>query len=439
MNALQHPHGLALDKQIQATRAFTNIRQASTALAAPLSAEDCQVQSMPDASPVKWHLAHTTWFFETFILERFLQGYRAFDPQFRLLFNSYYNSVGEQYPRPQRGLLSRPSLETVLAYRNHVDEAVRTAIAQHTACDEDFDALLELGLHHEQQHQELILMDVKHMLSCNPLHPAYAALPLRAAAHQPEPLQWQTFDGGRYQMGHPAHAGFAFDNERPAHEVLLHPYQLAHRLVTQGEYLAFIEAGGYRTPDYWLSLGWDTVCTQGWRAPLYWQQTDDAWSVFTLSGRRDLDPDTPVSHLSYFEADAYARWAGARLPTEAEWEQAAASQDNVLQPSPNLFETGALQPLPAPRPDPTCRLTQMKGDLWEWTASAYAPYPGFRPGPGAIGEYNGKFMCNQYVLRGGSFATPASHIRPSYRNFFPPQARWQFAGLRLARDASAPN
>lgn len=417
------------------TTPFAQVRDTTLSLARPLSAEDCQVQSMPDASPVKWHLAHTTWFFETFILERFETDYRHFDPHFRVLFNSYYNAVGDKHPRPQRGLLSRPALDEVLAYRRHVDESMLAALSRHGGRSREFDALLELGLNHEQQHQELILMDVKHMLSCNPLQPAYQRLPSPVSAGDPEPMHWIEVPGGIGTMGHPAGAGFAFDNEGPAHEVLLRPFRLTHRLVTEGEFLAFIRDGGYERPEFWLSLGWDAVRANGWRAPLYWDEGEDGWTVFTLGGPRPLSPQAPVAHLSYFEADAYARWADARLPTEAEWEHAVRLHNGpATPPDANLLDTGALQALPAPAPSSTL-LAQAIGDLWEWTSSSYSPYPGFRPCPGAVGEYNGKFMCNQYVLRGGCFATPASHIRVSYRNFFPPEARWQFSGLRLARDA----
>jgi len=417
-----------------ATQAFEQVRKTTLALARPLSAEDCQVQSMPDASPVKWHLAHTTWFFETFLLERFDPAYTPCNPHFRVLFNSYYNAVGDKHPRPQRGLLSRPSLDEVLAYRRHVDEHMLAALSLQGGQSREFEALVELGLHHEQQHQELILMDVKHMLSCNPLQPAYQALPSVAWPDVPAPLRWIDVAGGIGVIGHPDEAGFAFDNEGPAHQALLRPFQLAQRLVTEAEFLAFIQDGGYQRPELWLSLGWDSVNANRWRAPLYWSEGQDGWTVFTLGGPRRLRAAAPVAHLSYFEADAYARWAGARLPTEAEWEHAV-RQHNGPTPSPdaNLLDTGMLQPLAAHAS--SSPLAQATGDLWEWTSSSYSPYPGFRPWPGAVGEYNGKFMCNQYVLRGGCFATPASHIRVTYRNFFAPEARWQFSGLRLARDA----
>lgn len=435
----QSPHSpLAMTREAGqvphlSTQTFTQVRNTTLALAAPLSPEDCQVQSMPDASPVKWHLAHTTWFFETFILERFETDYEAYDPHFRILFNSYYNAVGDKHPRPQRGLLSRPSLEQVLAYRRHVDEHMLLALSQHGGRSQEFDGLLELGLNHEQQHQELILMDVKHMLSCNPLQPAYQRLASLGSPGAATPLHWIDVPGGIVSIGHPDGAGFAFDNEGPAHDVLLRPFQVASRLVTEGEFLAFIQDGGYQRPEFWLSLGWDAVSMNRWRAPLYWSEDGDEWTVFTLRGPRSLRPAAPVAHLSYFEADAYARWADARLPVEAEWEHAIRHYNGqAAPPGANLLDTGMLQPLAAsPMRTP---LAQATGDLWEWTSSSYSAYPGFRPRPGAVGEYNGKFMCNQYVLRGGSFATPASHIRVTYRNFFAPEARWQFSGLRLARD-----
>jgi ergothioneine biosynthesis protein EgtB len=409
---------------------YTEVRNASVALAQPLSPEDCQAQSMPDASPVKWHLAHTTWFFETFLLQRYGADYMPFHPQYGFLFNSYYNAIGQRHPRPQRGLLTRPPYRDIIAYREHVDAAMAQLMPRMQG-DAEFEALLALGLHHEQQHQELILTDVKHLLACNPLRPAYAQRSGPRAVTAATTSDWLRHPGGIVRMGH-AEAGFSFDNEMPAHDVLLRPYELARRPVTQGEYLAFIEDDGYRRPELWLSLGWDAVCAQGWQAPLYWEQRDGAWHAFTLHGMELLDLDAPVVHISYFEADAYARWAGARLPREAEWEQLAR---RLAGPGPhaNMVESGMLHPRAATHDDGQSAL-QMYGDVWEWTCSPYEPYPGFVAAPGAVGEYNGKFMCNQYVLRGGSCATPRSHIRPTYRNFFPPDARWQFSGLRLARD-----
>jgi len=399
---------------------YQAVRQATLALTAPLSAEDCAIQSMPDASPTKWHLAHTTWFFETFVLAPHVPGYRIFDSAYGYLFNSYYNAIGERHPRPERGMLSRPSLDEVFAYRGHVDAAMLGA----EALPED---LLELGLHHEQQHQELILTDLKHLLSRNPLKPPYQKqwplTPIRARARS-----WIGFAGGLHELGHDG-AGFAFDNETPRHRVWLEDFEVASHPVTHGDFLDFIDDGGYRRPELWLSAGWDLVRSRGWQAPEYWERRDDGWHTFTLHGQVPVDRNTPICHVSFFEAEAFARWAGARLPTEAEWEVAARG----TPPGGNFMESGALHPL-ALREDPAPgTLAQAFGDVWEWTRSDYGPYPGYQPAAGAVGEYNGKFMCAQYVLRGGSCATPASHIRVTYRNFFPPEARWQFSGLRLAK------
>jgi ergothioneine biosynthesis protein EgtB len=411
------------------SRRYAEVRGQTLALAAPLSAEDQQVQSMPDASPTKWHLAHLTWFFETFLLTPHLEGYEPFDPLYGFLFNSYYETVGARWPRPERGLLSRPSLDDILAYRRHVDGAMRTLIE---AGDLDaFAALLELGLHHEQQHQELILMDIKHAFSLNPLAPAYASPRARPAGAAP-PLEWVGFQGGLVEIGHAGEA-FAFDNEGPRHRAWLDPFVLASRLSTCGEYLAFIEDGGYGRADLWLSEGWAAAQREGWRAPLYWSIGEDgARMLFTLSGLRRLDPAEPVCHLSFYEADAFARWRGRRLPTEAEWEIAAQGHGENSGPTSGFADAGLFHPQPAA---PICGLQQMIGELWEWTASPYAPYPRYRPAPGAIGEYNGKFMSNQMVLRGGAAVTPPGHIRATYRNFFPPAARWAFSGVRLADDA----
>ena len=404
---------------------YASVRAHTLALAAPLTPEDCVVQSMPDASPVKWHLAHTTWFFETFVLTPNLADYVSFDASFKVLFNSYYNAVGDKHPRPQRGLLTRPSLEAVRAYRVHVDAAIERLLANPGAAD----ALIELGLQHEQQHQELIVTDAKHLLACNPVKRAYLpAWPLTAVVARQH--GWVLHPGGIVQIGATG-GGFAFDNEGPRHDVLLRPFELATHPVSHGEFAAFIEDGGYRRPELWLSLGWDTVAAQRWQAPLYWERRDDAWWTFTLRGMVEIDPGAPLTHISLFEADAYARWAGARLPTEFEWEALATG----VAVEGNFVESGALHPLAPRELTPPGQLAQLWGDVWEWTQSSYAPYPGFRAARGAIGEYNGKFMCNQYVLRGGSCATPQSHIRETYRNFFPPEARWQFSGLRLARDA----
>lgn len=436
---LTHPATLQSPTRMLADR-YTQIRQQSCALAQPLSEEDCQLQSMPDCSPVKWHLAHTTWFFETFIVSRFQPDWQPFHPQYKMLFNSYYNAIGARHPRPQRGLLSRPPLADIGRYRDAIDDAMRGLLSRLSGVDASFDQLVELGLNHEQQHQELILTDIKHALSMNPMKPAYA--PLAYTATEPaEQAQWLHYAGGRTRIGHET-AGFAFDNETPAHDVLLTPFSLSHRLVTQAEYLAFMQDGGYQRAELWLSLGWDRVCSEQWQAPLYWEGERDDWQIFTLHGMQPLDPHAPVTHVSYFEADAYARWAGARLPREAEWEHAArqmpaagTSGAQTTPTAPNLLERGNLGPVAATRVQGNApALIQMYGDTWEWTSSSYDAYPGFSAPEGAVGEYNGKFMCNQYVLRGGSCATPASHIRSTYRNFFPPEARWQFSGIRLARD-----
>jgi ergothioneine biosynthesis protein EgtB len=408
---------------------FEEIRHETESLTANLTAEDQSIQSMPDVSPTKWHLGHTTWFFETFLLGRFDPGYRVFDPAFGYLFNSYYEAVGPRHPRPERGLLSRPTVDIVMAYRDHVSSAMARLI-ERVAEPEWSEAvtLLELGIHHEQQHQELILMDIKHVFSLNPLLLAYQApqLQVQGTAH---PLTWVDFDGGLKGIGHSG-SGFAFDNESPRHKIWLEPFRLAARPVTCGEYLGFIEEAGYRRPEFWLSDGWTTVREQCWEAPLYWLCEGGEWSVFTLSGRRRLNLSEPVCHLSFYEADAFARWAGKRLPTEAEWETAA---EDVLI-SGNFTDRGHFHPCADASSDNIPRLQQMYGDVWEWTASPYTAYPRFRPAGGAIGEYNGKFMCNQIVLRGGSAITPTGHIRATYRNFFPPSARWAFAGLRLAED-----
>jgi len=384
---------------------YATVRAHTLALAAPLSPEDCMAQSMPDASPAKWHLAHTTWFFETFILERFEDGFTPFHPAFRFLFNSYYNGIGARHPRAQRGVLTRPALADVIAYRANVDERVARLVARQPN-NMVLVELLKLGLHHEQQHQELILTDVKHLLAQNAMEPVYSpAAPL--ASHAAALQRWLSFDGGMAALGFQG-SGFCFDNELPRHRVFVEPFSLASRLVTNGEYLAFIEAGGYCDPALWLSEGWDAVRTHAWSHPLHWRQDEDgAWREFTLRGATALDHAAPVAHLSMYEADAYARWANARLPTEAEWEVAAAGGTPAME--------------------------QLFGHCWQWTSSSYAPYPGYSSAPGAVGEYNGKFMANQYVLRGSSIATPPGHARASYRNFFPAQARWQFTGLRLAR------
>lgn len=398
-------------------RVFEQVRQRSLHLAEPLSGEDCCAQSMPDASPVKWHLAHTTWFFETFILEPREPGFRPFHPAFRVLFNSYYNGVGARHPRSQRGLLTRPGYDEVLAWRRDVDARI-ARLLQAAPQDNELAALMELGMQHEQQHQELMLTDVKHLLAQNPLYPAYLESPLPTSCPV-GPLSWLDFEGGLAEIGHRG-AGFGFDNELPRHRQYLTPFQLASRLVTNGEYLEFVDAGGYRDPALWLSDGWDRVCSGELEHPLYWRKEEGRWMEFTLHGLQPLDLARPVTHVSLYEADAYARWRGARLPLESEWEFAA--RDVAIA-------CGDLHP----RAAGSDGLAQMFGECWQWTASSYAPYPGYAPAAGALGEYNGKFMVNQYVLRGSSCATPHGHARVSYRNFFPAGSRWQFTGIRLAR------
>jgi ergothioneine biosynthesis protein EgtB len=406
------------------------VREFSEALCAPLKIEDYVIQSMPDCSPTKWHLAHVSWFFETFLLKASVPDYQSPNPDYAYLFNSYYNAVGDKYPRPQRGLVSRPGVEETYRYRAHVNEHVLDLLECADEAEmQKIAPIVTLGLNHEQQHQELMVTDLKHMLSHNPLHPVYREQPPNSKTAA-APLHWVSFPEGVYWIGH-AGTDFAFDNEEPRHREFLESFHLASRPVTNAEYLAFMEDGGYERPEFWLSMGWATVQQQGWRAPLYWDDRDGIWSHFTLSGLQPVDPAEPVTHVSYFEADAYARWAQARLPTEAEWEVAAAD----LPIEGNFVEVARFRPRPLGVTHEEPRLAQMFGDVWEWTQSSYSPYPGFRIAPGALGEYNGKFMCNQYVLRGGSCATPRSHIRPTYRNFFPPDARWQFSGVRLARDA----
>ncbi len=412
---------------------YSAVRAATERLAAPLSAEDCVVQSMTDASPVKWHLGHTTWFFETLVLESVQANFAPFDPTFRVLFNSYYNTIGEQHPRPRRGLLTRPSLDRVYDYRRHVDRAIDAWIASSTPAAEALE-VVELGLQHEQQHQELILSDVKHLLAQNPLRPAYRedlAKPAADAGADGATLCWHRFEEDLRALGH-AGPGFHYDNEGPRHRQLVPAFELASRPVTQGEFAAFLEDGGYQQPAWWRSDGWALLRQRVWGAPDYWERRDGVWHVFTLAGLQPIENDAPVCHVSFYEADAYARWAGARLPTEAEWETAAAAapiegnfvEQEVLHPAPLASDEGRAAP------------ARLFGDVWEWTASPYLAYPGFRAAAGALGEYNAKFMCNQMVLRGGSCASPREHLRATYRNFFPADARWQFSGLRLARDAA---
>jgi ergothioneine biosynthesis protein EgtB len=424
---------------------FRSVRAATLAFTAPLSAEDMMVQSCAEASPVKWHLAHTSWFFETFVLIPYAPGYQPFHSEFHWLFNSYYNALGEMPAKNLRSSFSRPPLAEILAYRAHVDRAVEKLLASPSPGDEhEILARVALGLEHEQQHLELIATDIKHALFTNPLHPAYASAAERSLPSSVFPLpSFHAFAGGLCQIGttpHPADPlAFAFDNETPRHTVFLAPFGIANRLVTCAEYLAFIDDNGYTRPELWLSEGWTAMRREGWQAPLYWQrspETPTGWRVFTLHGFQPLDEllQTPVCHVSFFEADAFARWKGCRLPTEFEWEHAAASLSSFTA---NMLESAALHPASAQQ---NAELQQIFGDTWEWTASPYTGYPGYKPLPGALGEYNGKFMSSQIILRGGSCVTPAAHIRASYRNFFPPGTRWQFSGIRLAgeqfKDAS---
>ncbi len=399
-------------------------RRCSLALAEPLSDEDQAVQAMDDTSPAKWHLAHTTWFFEAFVLGPFDKGYTPFSEDFAFCFNSYYESKGARQPRSSRGLMTRPGAQDVRAYRSHVDEALER-LFERGVDDEALD-IVELGLNHEQQHQELLLTDILYLFASQPLKPAYthAALSATSKSHRPTMIP---FDGGIFEVGHGGE-GFAYDIEGPRHEVLLRPFKLADRCVTQGEWLEFMSEGGYARHEHWLCDGWTTVRREGWRAPLYWEEHEGDWRRMTLSGMRPIDPAAPVAHVSYYEADAFARWAGKRLPTEFEWERASEG----LAEEGRMLGSGSLRPAPAGAPNGA--LQQMFGDVWEWTASHYSPYPGFCLPQGAVGEYNAKFMCGQFVLKGGSCATPDRHVRRSYRNFFYPRQRWQFKGLRLAQD-----
>jgi ergothioneine biosynthesis protein EgtB len=424
---------------------YTAVRAATEELAAPLSPEDQTVQSMPDVSPTKWHLAHTTWFFETFILKKFTARYQSAIPEYAYLFNSYYNAAGDMHRRDLRGLISRPTVKQAQRYRVSIDSHIDDLLSN---VDEnllnEIEPIIILGTHHEQQHQELLITDIKHVFAQNPLYPVFrvgrARHSVRAeerTATERRPYHFVDFEEAIVEIGHDGH-GFAYDNEGPRHRVLIPAFSIGSRPVTNGEYIAFIEDNGYKRPEFWLSLGWMTVNEQYWEAPLYWSIRDGAWWNFTLSGFRSVDKSEPVTHVSYFEADAYANWAGARLPIEFELERAA--MDCLIEG--NFVESELFHPAPVavvsarstekPRQDPS--LQQMFGDVWEWTRSAYSPYPGYRAAPGALGEYNGKFMCNQYVLRGGSCATSRTHIRPTYRNFFQPEKRWQFTGIRLARD-----
>jgi formylglycine-generating enzyme required for sulfatase activity len=465
-------HQIAASHKTELLQRYLSVRRFSEQLCQTLEPEDYVIQTMPEMSPTKWHLAHTSWFFETFVLKPHLRDYRPLHPQYAFLFNSYYNAAGKMHARPQRGLLSRPTVKDTYIYRQHVDAAMEDLLQ--TADDSVLAAvtpLIVLGLNHEQQHQELMVTDIKHVFWMNPLRPAFrpevrsAPVPGAAASGpairsapvsgaaasdlaRPEEcsnpvagngvaapgtgplrsLDCVRFDAGLYSIGFEGE-GFSFDNETPRHQVFLTAFSLATQLVTNRQFLAFIDDGGYQRPELWLSLGWTAVNERGWTAPFYWEQRDGAWWMMTLAGMRPVRWDEPVCHLSYFEADAYARWAGARLPTEAEWEVAAGKAPFEGQ----FAESGRFHPAPAQGPA-SDSLNQMFGEVWQWTQSAYAPYPGYQSQPGALGEYNGKFMCNQYVLRGASCATPRSHVRRTYRNFFPPDARWQFMGLRLAKD-----
>jgi ergothioneine biosynthesis protein EgtB len=409
---------LLADPRRQVTDQFAGVRMLTDRLASRLSAEDQTAQSMADASPAKWHRAHTTWFFEEFVLRRH-SDYREFDPSYRYLFNSYYEAVGPRHPRPQRGLVTRPGIGDIARYREHVDDAVLHRLDAGSLDPVEVE-LVELGCHHEQQHQELLLMDVKHLFSTHPFAPSYVDRPAEPDCRS-VPLTWRAVPGGVVDVGHGG-PGFAYDNEGPRHRVLVEDFEIAERAVTNAEWREFIDDGGYRRPGLWLSDGWARVQSQNWRAPAYWQDVDGQWTTFTLSGRSPVRGGEPVMHVSFYEADAFARWAGHRLPTEEEWEVAAAPladrRATLLDPS---------------RVHPGRAGSAMIGDVWEWTASAYLPYPGFRAAPGAVGEYNGKFMCDQHVLRGASAATPVGHERVTYRNFFPAYARWAFSGLRLAR------
>ncbi len=419
-------------------RQYIECRRFSDHLASTLSPEDCTVQSMPDVSPTRWHLAHTTWFFETFAL---VDRGRSVDsvPEYAVLFNSYYNSVGEQFPRPLRGVITRPSLEEILAYRRRVDDQIIELLSGDRAADgpvtDRVASIIELGVQHEQQHQELILTDIKHVLSCNPLHPVYRDDPLAATAERGA-SPWLRIEPGLYWIGHEGES-FAYDNESPRHRVYLEEFEISSSPVTCGEFLEFMADGGYTRPEFWLSEGWSMVQDQEISGPLYWLERSDGWHEFTLAGLQPLHPQRPCSHISYFEADAYARWAGTRLPTEAEWEVATAGHpvrgnfaDQLLRQGKAIHPAG---PQVAQGDAAAGPLRQVFGDVWEWTASQYLAYPGYRPPTGALGEYNGKFMCNQFVLRGGSCASSQSHLRPTYRNFFPATTRWQFSGFRLAR------
>ncbi|MDN4523118.1 ergothioneine biosynthesis protein EgtB [Fictibacillus fluitans] len=408
---------------------YAAVRSFTEKVVKPLNPEDFIIQSMEDASPPKWHLAHTTWFFERFLLKGYLADYNEFNIQFDYLFNSYYETAGPFHPRIERGLITRPSVEEVFGYRKHVDHYIKELLTSGRMDDqgEEIKSLIEIGLNHEQQHQELLLTDIKYNLSRNPLLPAYQTREKKETEREPEPVTYIEIEGGLIETGNNGES-FCFDNEKPVHKVWLNSYRLASRPVTNAEYCAFIDDGGYSKPQYWLSDGWSTVCKNKWEAPLYWFKRKEGWCTFTLAGEQRLHPNEPVCHVSFYEADAFARWSGKRLPTEEEWEYACCTQ-NI---EGNLADTGRFHPQTAQRTDEP--FLQIFGDVWEWTKSPYVSYPGNKPYEGTLGEYNAKFMCNQMVLRGGSCATPSSHIRPTYRNFFQPEKRWQFSGFRLAED-----
>jgi ergothioneine biosynthesis protein EgtB len=429
-HAVAAPEASAKSKRaLDLIERFEQIRNFTTRLCRGLQPEDCVVQSIPDVSPTKWHLAHTSWFFETFVLKVWVPEYEPAVPEYAYLFNSYYNAAGSMHRRDLRGLISRPTLAETLRYREHIDECLIDLI---TNTDEpaltEIERVLILGFHHEQQHQELLVTDIKHVFAQNPLHPIFEAYKSSEKLSEVPPQSFIHFDEAIVSIGYEG-PEFSYDNEGPRHRALMPAFALASRPTTNGEYLEFMEAGGYTRSEFWLSLGWTTVNEQRWDAPLYWEKRDGRWWNFTLSGFRLLNESEPVTHISYFEADAFANWSGVRLPTEFEWERAAAD----LPMEGNFVETEHFHPAPAPASGEG-KLMQMFGDVWEWTRSSYSPYPGYRAAPGALGEYNGKFMCNQYVLRGGSCATSRTHIRPTYRNFFQPEKRWQFTGIRLARD-----
>jgi len=455
--AAQTRAGAASSRNARLLARFHEVRDFTTSLCRDLAPEDCVVQSMPDVSPTKWHLAHTTWFFETFILKKWITGYRGENEQYAYLFNSYYNAAGDMHRRDLRGLISRPTVEETHRYRSAIDEHIDNLVSNpDEKLLDEIEPILILGIHHEQQHQELLITDIKHVFAQNPLHPVFRDHQIDIVPGEPTPMKFAEFEETTLDIGHDGRS-FYYDNEGPRHRALVLPFSLASRPVTNGEYLAFIEDSGYARSEFWLSLGWTTLNEQRWQAPLYWEKRDGAWWNFTLSGLRPVAETEPVTHISYFEADAFANWSGARLPTEFEWERAAAKIDI----DGNFVESEKFHPVPAapsPQSSPAGRgghrprvswesgseavgeapgegrIQQMFGDVWEWTRSSYSPYPGYRAAPGALGEYNGKFMCNQYVLRGGSCATSRTHIRPTYRNFFQPEKRWQFNGIRLARD-----